>query len=73
MLLEVQCEVSIFSDDWGAMSSVGVGALCFLKSTVNALTTNACLCHDRNPKCLQCILQIKELALLACILSEDTV
>ncbi len=33
MLLEVQCEVSTVSD---AMSSAGVGPLCFLKSTVNA-------------------------------------
>ncbi len=35
MLLEVQCEVSTVSDDWAAMSSAGVGPLCFLKSTVN--------------------------------------
>ncbi len=35
MLLEVQCEVSTVSV-WAAMSSAGVGSLCFLKSTVNA-------------------------------------
>ncbi len=34
MLLEVQCEVYTVSDI--AMSSAGVGPLCFLKSTVNA-------------------------------------
>ncbi len=30
MLLEVQCEVSTVSDNWAAMSSAGVGPLCFL-------------------------------------------
>ncbi len=35
MLLEVQCEVSTVSDDL-AMSSAGVGPLCFIKFKVNA-------------------------------------
>ncbi len=33
MLLEVQCEVSTVSDDWAAMSSAGVGPLCFSEVT----------------------------------------
>ncbi len=36
MLLEVQCEVSQSVMIWAAISSAGVGPLCFLKSTVNA-------------------------------------
>ncbi len=36
-LLEVQFEVSTVSDVWDAMSSAGVGPLCFLKSTVNVV------------------------------------
>ncbi len=36
MLLEVQCEVPQSVMIWAAMSSAGVGPLCFLKSTVNA-------------------------------------
>ncbi len=35
-LLEVQCEVSEVSDDLGAVTSAGVGPLCFIKSKVNA-------------------------------------
>ncbi len=35
-VLEVAVWVSTVSDDWAAMSSAGVGPLCFLKSTVNA-------------------------------------
>ena len=35
-MLEVQCEASTVMMIWGAMSSAGVGPLCFLKSTVNA-------------------------------------
>ncbi len=34
-LLEVQCKVSTVSDGLGAMSSAGVGPLCFLRSKVN--------------------------------------
>ncbi len=49
MLLEVQCEVSPVSDDWAAMSSAGVGPLCFLKSTVNAAIYQETLEHFMLP------------------------
>ncbi len=49
MLLEVQCEVSTVSDDWAAMSSAGVGPLCFLKSTVNAAIYQEILEHFMLP------------------------
>ncbi len=45
MYLEVQCEVSTGSDDWAAMSSAGVGSLCFLKSKVNAAIYQEMLEH----------------------------
>ncbi len=44
MLLEVQCEISSVMI-WAAMSSAGVGPLCFLKSTVNAAIYQAILEH----------------------------
>ncbi len=44
-LLEVQCEVMI----WAAMSSAGVGPLCFLKSTVNAAIYQEILEHFMLP------------------------
>ncbi len=37
MLLEVQCKFPQSVMIWAAMSSAGVGPLCFLKSTVNAV------------------------------------
>ncbi len=49
MLLEVQCEVSTVSDDLGCMSSAGVGPLCFLKSTVNAVIYQDILEHFMLP------------------------
>ncbi len=49
MLLEVQCEVSTVSDIWAAMSSAGVGPLCFLKSTVNAAIYQEILEHFMLP------------------------
>ncbi len=49
MLLEVQCEVSTVSDDLAAMSSAGVGPLCFLKSTVNAAIYQEILEHFMLP------------------------
>ncbi len=49
MLLEVQCDVSTVSDDWAAMSSAGVGPLCFLKSTVNAAIYQEILEHFMLP------------------------
>ncbi len=39
------CEVSTVSDDLAAMSSAGVGPLCFLKSTVNAAIYQEILMH----------------------------
>ncbi len=45
MLLEFQCEVSTVSDGLVAMSSAGVGPLCFLKSTVNASIYQGMLEH----------------------------
>jgi len=41
-LLEVQCEVSTVSDDWGAAV---VGPLCFIKSKVNAAVYQDILDH----------------------------
>ncbi len=49
MLLEVQCEVPTVSDDWAAMSSAGVGPLCFPKSTVNAAIYQEILEHFMLP------------------------
>ncbi len=50
MLLEVQCG-SFYSQWWfgAAMSSAGVGPLCFLKSTVNAAIYQDILEHSRLP------------------------
>ncbi len=48
MLLEVQCEVSTVRI-WAAMSSAGVGPLCFLKSTVNAAIYQEILEHFMLP------------------------
>ncbi len=47
-LLEVQCEVSTVMI-WAAMSSAGVGPLCFLKSTVNAAIYQEILEHVMIP------------------------
>ena len=44
-LLEVQCKVSTVSDGLGAMSSAGVGPLCFLRSRVNAAIYQEVLEH----------------------------
>ncbi len=49
MLLEVQCEFSTVSDHLAAMSSAGVGPLCFLKSTVNAAIYQDILEHFMLP------------------------
>ncbi len=49
MLLEVQCEVSTVVMIWAAMSSAGVGPLCFLKSTVNAAIYQEILEHFMLP------------------------
>jgi len=46
-LLEVQCKVSTVSD--GAMSSAGVGPLCFLRSKVNAAVYQEVLEHFMLP------------------------
>ncbi|KAL0188715.1 hypothetical protein M9458_015814, partial [Cirrhinus mrigala] len=35
-LLEVQCEVSEVNNDMGAVTSAGVGPLCFIQCKVNA-------------------------------------
>ncbi len=48
LLLEVQCEVSTVMI-WAAMSSAGVGPLCFLKSTVNAAIYQEILEHFMLP------------------------
>ncbi len=44
-----QCEVSTVSDGLGAMSSAGVGPLCFLKSTINAVIYQESLEHFMLP------------------------
>ncbi len=49
MLLEVQCEVPQSVMIWAAMSSAGVGPLCFLKSTVNAAIYQDILEHYMLP------------------------
>ncbi len=43
--LEVQCEVSEVRDDLGAVTSAGVGPLCFIKSRVNAAVYQEILEH----------------------------
>ncbi len=48
-LLEVQCEVSEVRDDLGAVTSVGVGTLCFIKSKVNAAVYQEILEHFMLP------------------------
>ncbi len=48
-LLEVQCEVPQSVMIWAAMSSAGVGPLCFLKSTVNATIYQEILEHFMLP------------------------
>ncbi len=48
-LLEVQCEVSEVSDNWGAVMSAGVGPLCFIKSIVNAAVYQEILEHFMLP------------------------
>ncbi len=49
MLLEVQCEVSEVRDDLGAVTSAGVGPLCFIKSRVNAAVYQEILEHFMLP------------------------
>ncbi len=49
MLLEVKCKVSTVSDVWGAMSSAGVGPLCFLRSKVNTAVYQEVLKHFMLP------------------------
>ncbi len=49
MLLEVQCEVSEVRENFGAMTSAGVGPLCFLKSKVNAAIYQEILGHFMLP------------------------
>ncbi len=49
MLLEVQCEVPQSVMIWAAMSSAGVGPLCFLKSTVNTAIYQEILEHFMLP------------------------
>ncbi len=44
-LLEVQCKVSEVSDDLGAVTSAGVGPLCFIKSKVIAAVYQEILEH----------------------------
>ena len=46
---KVQCEVSEVSDDLGAISSAGVGSLCFIKSKVNAAIYQEILEHFMLP------------------------
>ncbi len=48
MLLEVQCKVSTVIV-WGAMSSAGVGPLCFLRSKVNTAVYQEVLEHFMLP------------------------
>ncbi len=48
-MLEVQCEVSTVCDDLGAMSSAGVGPLCFLKTSVTAPVYQEMLEHFMLP------------------------
>ncbi len=48
-LLEVQCEVSEVSDDLAAVTSAGVGPLCFIKSKVNAAIYQEILEHFMLP------------------------
>ncbi len=48
-LLEVQCKVSTVSDGWGAMSSAGIGPLCFLRSKVNTAVYQEVLEHFMLP------------------------
>ncbi len=49
MLLEVQCKVSQSVMVWGAMSSAGVGPLCFLRSKVNTAVYQEVLEHFMLP------------------------
>ncbi len=48
-LLEVQCKVSTSVMVWGAMSSAGVGPLCFLRSKVNTAVYQEVLEHFMLP------------------------
>ncbi len=48
-LLEVQCEVSEGVMIWGAVTSAGVGPLCFIKSKVNAAVYKEILEHFMLP------------------------
>ncbi len=49
MFLEVHCEVSQSVMVWAAVTSAGVGPLCFLKSTVNAVIYQDILEHFMLP------------------------